>query len=274
MKAAGKSQMQPALATASIFEEGEVDEQASPPAAEASAAKCPISHEWMAKLGLIKAKEPAMPGEKYDLTKISCPYLATQVNTGRLEPDPKTGYVTNEAAMQNLKQNGFDEGGAKFFVDAADKADAHPAGFSVYEMRTNALNHPGSSRVRDTGFKPELLAELTNFADKNGRFYKSNFAAAAHHFASNATGEGGKLRGTFIVNIEYSSTLQVFGRLDEHGDKFMTVEDLRRLYIDNKPPTDWAPPPENSVTKGILFGGAFKLAFLRTWQRMKAFFGA
>jgi hypothetical protein len=141
-------------------------------------------------------------------------------------------------------------------------------------MRNNALNHPGSSHVRDTGFRPELLAELTQFADKNGRFYKSNFAAAARHFASNGTGEGSKLRGTFIVNIEYASTLQVFGRRDERGDEFMTVDDLRSLYIDNKPPADWAPPPPGSVTKGSLFGGAFNLALLRTWQRIKAFFGS
>jgi hypothetical protein len=126
--------------------------------------------------------------------------------------------------------------------------------------------------VRDSAFRPEMLSELTAFA-KNGRMYQADFARAASSFANNPTGEGSKLRGTFVLNIEYSSLLQVFGRVDEKGNKYMTPADLKSLFIDNKDPEGWSPPPALSVTRGTLFGGAIKMGFIRLWNRVKGWFG-
>jgi hypothetical protein len=67
---------------------------------------------------------------------------------------------------------------------------------------------------------------------ENGRMYAEHFAAAANQAQLRDPG----FQGTILQTVEFTALLEAFGRVDESNKRYVTVDDVKGLWIDGKYP--------------------------------------
>jgi hypothetical protein len=199
--------------------------------------------------------------------RIPCPALLALYNNGLLRPAPN-GDVKTEHLDAVLSDVGIAKAVRAILVRGADSTDQLPASFNLFNLRDSRLDHTGSTGIRDPKVRPEKLPELLQFGE-NGRMYAANFARAANHF--NAQDPG--LRGTALQTTEFTAILQVFGRDDAGGAKYLTNEDVTALWLRGEFPEGWKPEPRDSISAAKVVGSTLGMFFSRAWARLTGLFG-
>jgi hypothetical protein len=185
--------------------------------------------------------------------KIPCPFLFTAYNNGELKTGDD-GIVAIDDLKAVLAKVGASPKVQELLANLAEKSDGVENDvFNLFSLRESNLNHSGSTGIRDPKVDPEKLENsLLKFAE-NGRMYSEHFAAAANQARALDPG----LKGTVTQTLEFTALLEVFGRLDENEKRYLTVDDVKGLWIDGKYPDGWQPRAANEIgVTDVAFGTA------------------
>lgn len=205
--------------------------------------------------------------KRHNADKIPCPALLSFYNNGLLCPD-KDGNVSTEHMMEVLASVGVGPKVRDILVKGADKTDEIPDSFNLFKLRNSRLDHAGSTGVRDPKVDPDKLDEALLKFSENGRMYAEHFAAAANQAQKKDPG----LVGTAIQTVEFTALLEVFGRVDESNKRYVTVDDIRGLWIDGKYPQDWTPRAPDDINVGDVMGTASIMALQRLLSTFRGLF--
>ena len=192
--------------------------------------------------------------------QIPCPALLSFYNNGWLNPDD-SGNLTIEHLDAALAHVGVGPKVRSFLVKGADGTDAVPGSFNLFALKDSKLDHSGSTGVRDPEISPEKLQSALLKFSENGRMYAEHFAAAANQAAKLDPGAG-----TIIETVEFRALLEVFGRLDENGQRYVTDQDVKNLWLDGRFPENWQPRPENDIGVDDILKGVAIIAIHRLLQ--------
>lgn len=180
--------------------------------------------------------------ERPNANKIPCPALLSFYNNGLLRPD-EDGNVTTAHLDEVLASVGVGSEVRKALVKGADKTDNIPGSFNLFALRDSSLDHNGSTGIRDPEVSPEKLDNALLKFSENGRMYAEHFAAAANLAQLQDPG----FKGSIIQTVEITALLEVFGRVDDSKKRYLTVDDVKGLWIDGKFPKDWQPRSANDI---------------------------
>lgn len=178
---------------------------------------------------------------------VMCPVLKTLYNQGML-PCTEEGWVTEKDLAKSFR-DGLCLNSVlleKLIISAEvspiDKNDLNSEkGMNIFKMNNSIAEHPYGSGVLDPdvpGTHEEKFEEILKHS-KNGRFGKQELGDMAERFRKNnpdhteVSGNG----DMFVVGMAF---LDAFGRRDdEEFGLYFTNEDMRRLYLDGRPPEGW-----------------------------------
>lgn len=191
---------------------------------------------------------------------IPCPALLTFYNNGWLNPD-ESGNLSIEKLDAVLAHVGVGPKVRSKLVQGADGTDTLPSSFNLFALRDSKLDHSGSTGIRDPEVSPEKLQSALLKFSENGRMYAKHFAAAANQAAKLDPG-----KGTFIETVEFRALLEVFGRLDEQGERYVTDQDVKDLWLDGRFPEGWQPRPADDIGVADIAKGVAVLAIHRLLQ--------
>jgi hypothetical protein len=183
--------------------------------------------------------------ERPNADKIPCPALLSFYNNGLLRPD-KDGNVTTAHLDEVLSSVGVSSEVRKALVKGADKTDEVPDRFNLFALRNSSLDHNGSTGIRDPEVSPEKLEDALLKFSENGRMYAEHFAAAANQAKLLDPG----FKGSIIQTVEFTALLEVFGRVDDSKKRYLTVDDVKGLWIDGRYPQGWQPRAANEIGVG------------------------
>jgi hypothetical protein len=93
--------------------------------------------------------------------------------------------------------------------------------------------------------------------------YAEHFAAAANQAAKLDPG-----MGTLIETVEFRALLEVFGRLDEKGERYVTDQGIKDLWLAGRFPQDWQPRPANDIGVDDVLKGVAVIAIHRVLQHL------
>lgn len=181
-------------------------------------------------------------GERHNADKIPCPALLSFYNNSLLNPD-KDGNVTTAHLDEVLAKVGMSVEIRKALVKSADESDELPDSFNLFALRNSSLDHSGNTGIRDPEVNPEKLDNALIRFSEDGRMYAEHFAAAANHAMLQDPG----LKGTITETAEFTALLEVFGRVDDDKKRYLTIDDVKGLWIDGKYPQDWQPRAANDI---------------------------
>lgn len=198
-----------------------------------------------------------------DGDQIPCPALLCFYNHGLLNPDPQ-GMVTVAELDQALATVGVAAAIRGRLTKGADETEGTPEKFNLFALRDSKLDHTGSTGIRDPHVDPAKLDEALLRHAENGRMYARHFAAAAN--AGRQADPGWK--GTVLQTGEFTAILQVFGRLDESGDRYLTEADLKSLWIEGRFPAGWVPRPVEDIGLTSVLTGVGSMLTHRVRQRI------
>ncbi len=196
--------------------------------------------------------------ERPNADKIPCPALLSFYNNGLLKPD-EDGNVTTAHLDEVLASVGASAKVRKVLVNGADETDEIPDQFNLFTLRDSSLDHSGSTGIRDPDVNIEKLQDALLKFSENGRMYAEHFAAAANQARLQDPG----FKGTVVQTVEFSSLLEVFGRVDESNKRYVTVDDVKGLWIDGKFPKDWQPRKADEIGVGDVTAGVAVMAVKR-----------
>jgi hypothetical protein len=196
--------------------------------------------------------------ERPNADKIPCPALLSFYNNGLLNPDGY-GNVTTAHLDEVLASVGASAKVRKALVKGADKTDEVPDSFNLFALRDSSFDHSGSTGIRDPDVNFEKLKNALLKFSENGRMYAEHFAAAANQAHVQDSG----FKGTAIETVEFTALLEVFGRVDETRKRYLTVDDVKGLWIDGKYPKDWQPRAANEIGVGDVTAGVAVMAVKR-----------
>ncbi len=196
--------------------------------------------------------------ERHNADKIPCPALLSFYTNGSLNPD-EDGNVTTAHLDEVLASAGISTNVRKALVKGADKTDEIPDSFNLFALRDSHLDHSGSTGIRDPDVNAEKLDNALLRFSENGRMYADHFAAAANQAQLQDPG----LKGTIIQTAEFTALLEVFGRVDESNKRYLTVDDVKGLWIDGKYPQDWQPRAADDIGVGDVTAGVAEIAVKR-----------
>lgn len=202
--------------------------------------------------------------ERPNADAIPCPALLSFYNNGWLQADPD-GNVTIKSLKTALTEAGISEDVRTVLLGMADKSDEIDESFNLFNLRTSKLNHTGSTGIRDQRVSPELLEDALLRFSEEGRLYAEHFAAAANYGAERDPG----LKGTILQTIEFRALLEVFGRLDEHQQRYLTIEDVKGLWLEGRFPDGWQPRPHEDIATGDILKGVAMMAVQRVLSRLQ-----
>jgi hypothetical protein len=194
--------------------------------------------------------------------QIPCPALLSFYNNGWLNPDD-SGNLIIEQLDAALVHVGISAKVRSKLVKGADGTDAVPDSFNLFALKDSKLDHSGSTGVRDPEISPEKLQSALLRFSENGRMYAEHFAAAANQAAKLDPGAG-----TIIETVEFRALLEVFGRLDENGQRYVSNQDVKDLWLDGRFPKDWQPRPENDIGTDDVLKGVAIIAIHRLLQNL------
>jgi hypothetical protein len=200
--------------------------------------------------------------ERPKADEIPCPALLSLYNNDLLNPD-EDGNVKTSQLEDVLASVGLNSRVRTILAKGADKTDEAPGSFNLFGLRESTLDHTGSTGIRDPEFAPDKLdSALLDFSE-NGRMYAEHFASAANHAQLKDPG----VKGTIIQSLEFSALLEVFGRVDDESKKrYLTVDDVKGLWIDGKFPKDWQPRASDEIGVDDVAAGVTAIAVKRLLQ--------
>ena len=188
--------------------------------------------------------------------EIPCPFLLTAYNNGDLVPE-EDGTLHQEMIDEALARVGLAERVRSRLVRVVIRgADDSPTTLNLFRLRDSKIDHTGSTGIRDPKVDPEKLPDLLAFGE-DGRMYRRHFAKAVSHFGRQDPG----IKGTVVQTAEVTALLEVFGRKDEDGERYLTEEDVRGLWLEGRYPEGWTPRPRDSI--GVA-------GFLASWAKTGA----
>jgi hypothetical protein len=196
--------------------------------------------------------------ERRNADKIPCPALLSFYNNGSLNPD-EDGNVTTAHLEEVLASVGVSNKVRKALVKGADKTDEIPDSFNLFALRDSSLDHSGSTGIRDPDVNSEKLDNALLKFNENGRMYAEHFAAAANQAQEQDPG----IKGTIIQTAEFTALLEVFGRIDESNKRYLTVDDVKGLWIDGKYPKDWQPRAADDIDVSDVTAGVAEITVKR-----------
>lgn len=202
--------------------------------------------------------------ERPNADAIPCPALLSFYNNGWLQADTD-GNVTIESLKTALTEAGISEDVRKALLGMADGSDKIPDSFNLFDLRESKLNHTGSTGIRDQRVSPELLEDALLKFSEEGRLYAEHFAAAANYGAEGDPG----LKGTILQTIEFRALLEVFGRLDKHQQRYLTIEDVKGLWLEGRFPDGWQPRPQEDIATADILKGVAMMAVHRLLSRLQ-----
>lgn len=202
-----------------------------------------------------------------DADTIPCPFMLSAYNNGDLVPE-EDGTVQREVVDAALSRAGLADGVRSRLVKLVLKADASPTSLNLFRLRDSRIDHTGSTGIRDPEVDPGKLPELLAFGE-HGRMYRKHFARAASHYGREDPG----LKGTIVQTVEMTALLEIFGRLDESGRRYLTDDDVAGLWLEGRYPAGWRPRAKDSIRPaGFLFSSA-KTGALRVLGRLRQLLG-
>lgn len=196
--------------------------------------------------------------------KIPCPALLSFYNNDLLNPD-EHGNVTTAQLDAVLASVGLNAKVRGTLVKGADKTDEAINSFNLFALRDSKLDHSGSTGIRDPEINPEKLENTLLKFSENDRMYAEHFAAAANHAQLQDPG----FTGTLIETLEFTALLEVFGRVDESKKRYLTVDDVKGLWIDGKFPQDWQPRASDEIGVDDVAAGMTVMAVKRLLQLLR-----
>jgi hypothetical protein len=196
--------------------------------------------------------------ERPNADKIPCPALLTFYNNGLLNPDEE-GNVKTAELDDVLASVGVGAKVRKVLVKGADGTDEIPASFNLFALRDSKLDHSGSTGIRDPEVNVEKLESALLKFSENGRMYAVHFAAAANQ----ARLEDPGFKGTIAETVEFTALLEVFGRVDDSNQRYVTVEDVKDLWILGRFPSDWQPRAADDIGVDDVIAGVTLMAVKR-----------
>lgn len=179
--------------------------------------------------------------------KIPCPALATLFASGIL-PTSEDGTVKIADLDRTLTELGMNSALRGIFTRGADGVDGANGTVNIFELNGSSLDHTGSSGIRQDGVHPERFEELVRYSSDGKTLTSADFARAANAYAAKDPG----LRGTATQTLEFAAILQVFGRRDDNGNAYFTIEDARNLWLDGKLPEGWSAQSRNTGILSVL----------------------
>lgn len=175
--------------------------------------------------------------------EITCPVLAACYCNGDLVPDAH-GMVDREQLRAVVRKVGCRSNKLVEAITVAAKDERinvfELPGHYEHEVATGIRCSPGSFPQPDVA-KFEVLA---SFADGRQRIYAKELKACSDYFMKN----GNRTKTAVIpssknmkVIVGFSGLLEAFGREDPRRGRelYLTVEDLRRIFIENQYPEGW-----------------------------------
>lgn len=201
-----------------------------------------------------------------NVDKIPCPFLAAAYNNGDLTPEPD-GTLNTKDLDDALAGVGISHGVRAILVVGADKTDEILESLNLFKLRDSILDHSGSTGIRDPKVNPQKLDELLSFGE-GGKMFEKHFAVAANEFARRDPG----FVGTVTETTEFTAILQVFGRIDGNGNRYLTNSDIKGLWLDGRYPQDWKPRPPDSIGLGTLAARSGLMGLKRIFSAIGAFF--
>lgn len=182
--------------------------------------------------------------------EIICPFLTALYNNGDLVPDDR-GEVTHEQCLEALLRTGCTDARLR----ASIARNAMPT-LNIFKMEGTTLEHTLSTGIRDPQPSAEKFAEFSGFADAEGRFFSEQLSAAFWHYRRHPNDlnrdkklplDGGDLL------LVWAATLQLWGRSDGRPGcgKYLTVEDLRGLWLEGRYPSGWAVREWGTATSAV-----------------------
>ena len=200
--------------------------------------------------------------ERPNADKIPCPALLSFYNNGLLDPD-ENGNVAIADLDKVLASVGVNSTVRKVLAKGADESDGvRDCKFNLFALRDSSLDHSGSTGIRDPEVNPDMLeSNLLRFSE-NGRLYAEHFAAAANQAQKGDPG----IKGTITQTVEFTALLEVFGRVDESKGRYLTIDDVKGLWIDGKLPTDWQPRAADEVGVGSISLGVAEMVMKRVFK--------
>jgi len=216
--------------------------------------------------------------KRANASKIICPALAALYINGDIVVDSE-GMTSFEASMAAMSKIGVKNALVATLVHGGSLQIADEQGrYDIFALDKTVAEHPISSGVMEVSKeeRPQKFEELASFADANGRIYALQVARIVsyyrqHPFDVNRKATlplpcyptiGVPMPG-FLKGFAFLGTLAgilgIMGRSDTWIGKmtgtgtYVTVEDLRGLYLEGRYPAGWE---ERRATLG-LFGFLF-----------------
>jgi hypothetical protein len=196
--------------------------------------------------------------ERPSSEKIPCPALLSFYNNGLLRPDQE-GNVDTAHLDEVLQSVGVGPKVRRALLTGADNADEIPNSFNLFALRDSSLDHSGSTGIRDPEVSPQKLDDALLKFSEDGRMYAEHFAAAVNQAQLSDPG----IKGGIVQTVEFTALLEVFGRLDDSNKRYVTVDDVKRLWIEGKYPDDWQPRPADDIGVADVMLGVTVMAMAR-----------
>jgi len=198
--------------------------------------------------------------------EIPCPFLTSAYNNGDLVPE-EDGTVHRGVLEEALARVGLGPRVRSRLTKIVTEADDSPDTIDLFQLRDSKIDHTGSTGIRDPKVDPSKLPDLLQFGE-NGRMYRKHFARAASHFGQVDPG----VKGSVVETIEMTALLEVFGRVDADGDRYLTDDDIRGLWLEGRYPEGWQPRPRDSISGVEFLASAAKTCAERVAARLKDVF--
>ena len=190
--------------------------------------------------------------KKIKIEDIPCPVVALLYNNEMIVPDPESGKVSWFDIAKGAAALGVGvDILVKVFKTFSRKltAEQKAGGINLFGLKETKLNHGFSTGIRDPTVNASKLEELLLFADKKmsgggseRRMYARNFHRARDHYLAQAKANGeGDLgfSSSITAAVDFVVMVEAFGRSGDSEGRYLTEEDLRRLYIDSNFPQDF-----------------------------------
>ena len=214
-------------------------------------------------------------GSKYDASKVAksekiiCPILKSLYINGDLQID-EDGLTSFEASSLAMRRLGIRDASLINLVHGGSGQVLDDRGrFDIFGMDGNINEHPVSSGIMEVETREERVAkfeELASFATDDGRIYALQAARIVAHYRAHPhdinrqasvpipccpkSKVGMPANYAFMRGFAFLGTfagiIGCMGRTDGSGflsraffSKYVTVEDLRGLYLDGRYPPGW-----------------------------------
>lgn len=222
-----------------------------------SASKCPYAPRHA--IASPTVTEDSTPATPFSIDEVLCPVLKTGVREGRIKVDAEGNASGLEGYLKD--DLGISWGLRKVAVRGAKGATGSQGAkgdtFNLRNLRGSNLDHNADSQILRNGFSQERLDLALSFSADGERLTLSDLGRFQQHLLQEEPGGKGK----FVGGVEFSAVVEVFGRTDGQGRRFIKNDDFISLFRDNRFPEGWEASHKDKT--GFLDVGAAAIEFFR-----------